>query len=137
MRNLRPILLVEDDLVDVMAVKRALADLKVQNELVHVNNGEEAVAYLRNNANERPCIVLLDLNMPRMNGAELLRIMKNDEILRSIPVIVLTTSKTERDINASFAMSAAGYMVKPVDYTDFLELIKTINSYWSLNQLPA
>ena len=137
MRNLRPIMLVEDDVVDAMAVNRALQDLEVPNELVCVNNGEEALNYLQDNGNEKPGIILLDLNMPRMNGIELLKAVKNNESLKRIPVIVLTTSSAEQDINESFAMSVAGYMVKPVDYKDFLDLIKTIDNYWTLNQLPT
>jgi CheY-like chemotaxis protein len=137
MKNSRPVLLVEDDNIDAMTVKRALKDLSEGTLLVHSNNGEEALGYLRNKVNERPCIILLDLNMPKMNGSEFLRIIKADEKLKRIPVIVLTTSREDRDVVESFEFSVAGYMVKPVDYEQFVETIRAINLYWNLSQLPT
>ena len=136
MRNSKPILLVEDDTVDVMTVKRALKDLQVTSELVSTGDGEDALAYLRGNGNAKPCVILLDLNMPKMNGTEFLRIAKADEALRKIPIIVLTTSNSEQDISKSFELGAAGYMVKSVDYRKFMETIKTIDLYWTLSKLP-
>ena len=136
MRNMKPILLVEDDSVDAMAVKRALEDLKVANQLVHTANGEEALEYLRDKGNQKPCIILLDLNMPKMNGIEFLRIVKADEELKKIPVIVLTASEDEQDIVESFKLSVAGYIVKSVDNKKFVEVIKVINLYWVLSELP-
>jgi CheY-like chemotaxis protein len=136
MRNLRPVLLVEDDSVDAMTVSRAFKDLKVLNPLVHSVNGEEALEYLRNDGNEKPCVILLDLNMPKMNGTEFLKAAKADNVLRKIPVVVLTTSKEERDIVDSFKLSVAGYIVKPVDYKKFVEAVRTIDLYWTLSQLP-
>ena len=84
--------------------------------------------------NERP--ILLDLNMPRMNGIEFLRIVKADPALRRIPVVVLTTSREEEDKLNSFDLSVAGYMLKPVDYQKFVEVVKTIDLYWTLSELP-
>ena len=136
MRNMKPILLVEDDAVDAMTVKRALEDLKVTNGLPHVANGEEALEYLRGQGNQKPCIILLDLNMPKMNGIEFLKIAKADETLKNIPVIVLTTSKTAPDVVESFQLGAAGYMIKSVDYRQFVETIRTIDLYWTLSELP-
>ena len=136
MRNSKPILLVEDDSVDVMTVKRALNDLEVAGDLIPTGDGEEALAYLRNEGNAKPRVILLDLNMPRMNGAEFLKIVKADESLKKIPVIVLTTSNSEQDIAKSFELGAAGYMVKSVDYKKFMEIIKTIDLYWTLSKLP-
>ncbi|MHC4114401.1 MAG: response regulator [Planctomycetota bacterium] len=136
MRTLKPILLVEDDEVDAMTVRRALKDLKVTNSLVHKVNGEEALDYLRNDSEEKPCVILLDLNMPKMNGIEFLKIAKNNEQLKKIPVAVLTTSKGERNIIESFEFSVAGYIVKPVDYEKFVEAIRVINLYWTLSELP-
>ncbi|MDO8206274.1 MAG: response regulator, partial [Gallionella sp.] len=86
----KPILLVEDDQVDVMTVKRALKEVKVTNPLVNLENGEEALQYLRDPDSVKPCIILLDLNMPIMNGIEFLKVMKHDTLLRRIPVVVLT-----------------------------------------------
>jgi len=137
MRNSRPILLVEDDEVDTMTVQRAFKDLKVTNELVHRINGEEALKYLRAEDSQMPCVVLLDLNMPKMNGVEFLKISKEDEKLKKIPVVVLTTSKEEHDIVESFELSVAGYIVKPVDYKRFVEAIRAIDLYWTLSELPA
>ena len=136
MRSTKPILLVEDDQVDAMTVKRALKDIKVTNRLDITNNGEEALAFLKNPENEKPGIILLDLNMPKMNGIEFLRIAKSDDDLKKIPVVVLTTSKEEQDKVSSFNLGVAGYMIKPVDYLKFVEVVKTIDLYWTLSELP-
>jgi CheY-like chemotaxis protein len=136
LRCKRTILLVEDDTVDAMTVKRALRDLNIANPLAVVGNGEEALDYLRNPANERPCIILLDLNMPRMNGIEFLRVAKESNQLRTIPVIVLTTSREDQDKIESFDLGVGGYMVKPVDYQQFVEVVRTIDLYWTLSELP-
>jgi len=137
MRNSKPILLVEDDNVDVMTVKRALKDLNIKNRLDSTANGEEALEYLKNNSNSKPCIILLDLNMPKMNGIEFLTIVKADEAFKKIPVVVLTTSNQQQDIVESFKLSVAGYIVKSVDYAEFTEAISTINLYWTLSKLPS
>lgn len=137
MRNTKPVLLVEDDSIDAMTVRRAFKDLKLSNALTHRINGEEAVAYLREPDVELPCVILLDLNMPRMNGIEFLKVIKQDDRLKSIPVIVLTTSNEECDVVESFRLCVAGYIVKPVDYKKFVEAIKTIDLYWTLSELPA
>lgn len=136
MKNMRPILLVEDDRVDAMTLKRALKDLKVTNQLVHKLNGEEALDYLQDETNEKPCVIILDLNMPKMNGMEFLKVAKADETLRRLPVVVLTTSKDEWDRFQSFDLSVAGYIIKPADYKRFLEAIRTIHLYWTLSELP-
>ena len=137
MRNTRPILLVEDDRVDAMTVRQALREIKVTNHLDVVSDGEEALAFLRDPDHVSPCIILLDLNMPRMNGIEFLRAFKADRALRRIPVVVLTTSSDERDRVNSFDLGVAGYMVKPVDYGQFVEVIRTIDLYWTLSELPS
>jgi CheY-like chemotaxis protein len=126
MRNSKPILL----------VKRAIKDLKVPNPLIHRTNGDEALQYLRQQGNDVPCVILLDLNMPKMDGIEFLKIVKADDALKKIPVIVLTSSKEESDKISSFALSVAGYMTKLSDYKKFLETVKMINSYWTLSELP-
>ncbi len=136
MRNLRPILLVEDDSVDAMTVKRAFGELKVTNELVRAINGEAALNYLKGHLDRKPCVILLDLNMPKMNGIEFLKVMKADGELRAIPVVVLTTSKDDRDKMESFKACVAGYIVKPVDYRKFVDAMKVLNLYWTLSELP-
>jgi len=132
----KPILLVEDDDVDAMTVQRSFKDLKIANKLVRRTDGEDALEYLRNPDNDEPCIILLDLNMPRMNGFEFLKIAKADERLKKIPVVVLTTSDTEEGIADSYNANASGYIVKPVDYEQFIEAMKVLNLYWTLNRLP-
>ena len=134
--NSRPILLAEDHQIDAMMVERALKDLKVTNPLVHSVNGEEALEYLRNDNNKKPCVILLDLNMPKMNGLEFLRTVKADKALKKTPVVVLTTSKEEQDIAQSFELGAAGYIVKVADYEKFVKTIETIDMYWTLSELP-
>jgi CheY-like chemotaxis protein len=137
MRNQKPILLVEDDQIDVMTTQRALRDLHVTNPLAVAPNGEEALEYLRNPEKDRPSIILLDLNMPRMNGIEFLAAAKSDRDLRNIPVVVLTTSREEQDKISTFDLGIAGYIVKPVDYLQFVEAMRTLNLYWTLSELPG
>ena len=137
MQNSKPILLVEDDSIDTMMVKRALGDLEIVNELVCAANGEEALEYLEDPAKENPCVILLDLNMPRMDGFEFLRIIKDDLELKAIPVIVLTTSREKREIGETFRLGVVGYMVKPVDYKKFLDIINIVDKYWTLSSMPV
>lgn len=136
MNNPFSILLVEDDAVDVMSVKRALRELNSAHTLNVAGNGEEALAYLRTPGHPPPGIILLDINMPRMNGLDLLKAMKEDASLRRIPAVVLTTSKEEKDRLESFNLGAAGYMVKPVEYAGFVEVVRIIQHYWNLSEMP-
>lgn len=129
------ILLVEDDAVDAMTVQRALKDLRAKDKLVIRRNGAEALEYLRTATNEKPSFILLDLNMPRMNGIEFMKTAKQDAQLRRIPVVVLTTSKAQSDRLQSFDLSASGYMVKPLDYPQFVEMVRHIRSYWTKSEL--
>lgn len=137
MNGNKPILLVEDDDVDIMTIQRALRDVKVANSLEVTHNGEEALDYLRNPHKNRPCVILLDINMPRMNGIEFLRERAAASALRSIPVVVLTSSREEQDMVQSFSLGVAGYMIKPVDYLKFVETIRVIDLYWTLSQFPS
>ncbi len=136
MKDSRPILLAEDDFVDAKTIKRAFEELKIRNKLVHVTNGEEALNYLRNSRNKKPCVILLDLNMPKMDGIEFLRAIKPDKNLKQIPAVVLTVSSQEHDIVESFNLGVAGYITKPASYEGFVEKLKTIRLYWSLSELP-
>jgi CheY-like chemotaxis protein len=129
MLSLRSILLVEDDCVDVMAVKRVFRDLHVTNELVHAENGEEALRYLQDPGHEAPCLILLDLNMPKMGGLEFLQIVKADPGLQVIPVIVVTTSGEDQDKTRSFESGAAAYVIKCTTYGEFRERMRIIESY--------
>ncbi len=137
MRNAKPILLVEDDDLDAITTKRALADLKVRNKLVHRVNGDDALEFLRDEANPKPCIILLDLNMPRMDGFEFLREIKADPALKRIPMVVLTTSDAEQNVLESYDLGVVGYIVKAIDYKQFVDTMRAISVYWNLNQLPT
>jgi CheY-like chemotaxis protein len=128
------ILLVEDDEVDAETVRRALRELKVANPLDRVPDGEDALAWLRDPTNGGPALILLDLNLPVMNGIEFLGVVKADARLRRIPVVVLTTSKLEEDRVASFDHSVAGYIIKPVDYQQFVDVVRTVLLYWTLSE---
>ena len=136
MNSNKPILLVEDDEVDIIMVERALKALKVTNSLEVALNGEEALEYLKDSEKARPCIILLDLNMPRMNGIEFLKERYLDDAIKNIPVVVLTSSEDEQDIVRSYSFCVAGYMVKPVDYKQFVETIRVIDLYWTISQFP-
>ncbi len=136
MLNTNSLLLIEDDDVDVISVKRAFRELAIPNPLVSKHNGEEALEYLNNPDSELPGIILLDLNMPRMNGLEFLKQLKSDSQLKMIPVIVLTTSANQNDIVKAFEFHAAGYMVKPIDFLEFKKIVMHIYNYWNISQLP-
>lgn len=137
-----PILLLEDDQVDVMTVERAFRRNNVTNPLFVTKNGREGLAYLQHEGEwadagkfPRPGLILLDINMPVMNGIEFLKEIKSIENLKRIPVVVLTTSKEESDRVESFNLGVAGYIVKPVDFEKFVEVVKIINLYWTLSEI--
>ena len=131
------ILLVEDDDVDVMNVRRAFEKAHITNPLFVAADGLEALEKLRSGEvpNNRR-MVLLDLNMPRMNGIEFLRELRKDPQLSAIPVVVLTTSTMDRDKFDAYQLNIAGYLVKPVTFSNFCDLIVTLNKYWALVELP-
>lgn len=131
------ILLVEDDEVDVMTVKRAFRQNHITNPLYVAHDGVEALEQLRGRKVPRHrLMILLDLNMPRLNGIEFLRELRKDPAIASIPVVVLTTSNDDRDKVEAFNMNVAGYLLKPVTFSNFCELMVTLNKYWSLVELP-
>lgn len=136
MKNTKPVLLVEDDDVSAMAVIRVFNDLRIPKIVIHLENGEEALKYLNDNALEKPDLILLDLNMPRMNGVEFLKIIKGDAILKNIPVVMFTTSDDKRDIHDCFDLNVAGYIVKPIDPELFREMIRIVVAYWSYSEVP-
>jgi CheY-like chemotaxis protein len=133
MQILKPILLVEDDVVDASTVKQALADLRVRNEVIHKNDGEEALEFLRDDRKPKPALILLDLNMPKISGIELLKLMREDVLLQHIPVVVLTVSKYEQDKLDTFNLGVQGYIIKAVDYDAFLRNTDIIIQYWAWN----
>ena len=130
------ILLVEDDQVDVMTIKRVFKELNITNPVHVCENGMEALDYLHDPQTALPGIILLDINMPKMNGIEFLQVKRDDELIKAIPVVVFTTSKEEQNKIESFKFGVAGYMVKPVDYQAFVDVIRTIHLYWTLSELP-
>jgi CheY-like chemotaxis protein len=135
------ILLVEDDAGDVLITKEALSASKVVNELHVVDNGEEAMSFLRRQDGYAdapvPDLVLLDLNLPRMDGREVLAAVKGDDDLRRIPIVVLTTSEAEEDILRSYDLHANAYVTKPVDFDRFMQVVKQIDEFFvSVVKLP-
>lgn len=131
------VLLVEDDQVDVMNVRRAFERNKIINPLYVATNGLEALGQLRDGTVPRERrLILLDLNLPKMNGIEFLEELRADPELRSISVVVLTTSDEERDKVAAYELNVAGYLLKPVQFVAFVELMATLNRYWTLVEMP-
>lgn len=134
------IMLVEDDEVDIMKIKRAFKKLGVEHPLVVANDGVEALEVLRQSKNgpieKLPKVVILDLNMPRMNGIEFLKEVRSDEMLKKLVVLVLTTSDQEEDILGAYDLNVAGYIVKPVTFENFLVAISKVEDYWQVNEMP-
>lgn len=137
MRNSKPILLVEDDRLDTVILQRALKERQISNPFVYFDDGKKGLDYLKNCQNAKPLMVFLDLNMPNFDGFDFLELVKSDNNLKKIPVIVLTTSEDDGDISKCFNLGAAAYLVKPADYGQFLKLVEVINKYWTLNRVPC
>jgi CheY-like chemotaxis protein len=131
------ILLVDDDTVDVMNVQRAFKKSDQHNALFVAHDGRQALEMLRDGTvPPRNRLILLDLNMPKMNGLEFLRALRGDPELSPTPVVVLTTSNDDRDRVQSYAHHVAGYLVKPVTSTAFVELMAALNAYWTRVEMP-
>lgn len=139
-----PILLVEDDLLDQRAVERAFEENKLSNPLYVVTTGEAAMDYLRRAGDyedpglaPRPGLILLDLNLPAMSGLEVLQAYRGNPHLATIPSVVLTTSAEQRDLVESYRLGVAGYIQKPVDFHQFVDVVRRFDLYWSLCRLPS
>ena len=136
------ILLIEDDEVDVMNVKRAFKKYKITNPLYVAGNGLEGLEMLRSQDREQPQVpesrrlILLDLNMPKMNGLEFLQELRKDDNLKRTPVIVLTTSDEDKDRMEAYNLNVAGYILKPVTFNNFAEVMVALNKYWTLCEMP-
>lgn len=133
------ILHVEDDAVDAMVMERALKKCDISYTLYQARNGLEALDMLRGtNGKEKiqptPKIILLDLNMPKMNGIEFLRELRADQVLRSISVFIMTTSSDERDRSDAFDLNVAGYMIKPISLENYTNIVATLNNFWKLTE---
>lgn len=128
------ILLIEDDAIEIMKFNRVLSTLGLNHKIIEANNGEEALEILKVK-DIVPDIIILDLNMPKINGIEFLKILKQDEYLRYIPAIILTTSNNHKDVLECYKIGIAGYVLKPLKYEDYLDKIKKTLEYWSSNEL--
>jgi CheY-like chemotaxis protein len=142
--NVQPIdiLLVEDSPSDVLLTREALRDARIANDLSVARDGEEAMAYLRQEGEHagkrRPDLVILDLNLPRKDGREVLRDIKGDESLRRIPVVVLTTSSSDRDIGDCYDSHANCFLTKPIDFEEFIDVVRSMEHFWiSVVRLPS
>lgn len=128
------VLLLEDDQIEVMKLKRAIKKLGMHHELVEAKNGEDALEILKDSLN-LPDIIFLDLNMPKINGLEFLKILKSDPILRYLPTVILTTSNNRNDVLTCYEIGVAGYILKPLKYDDYVNKIDKTLSYWAENEL--
>lgn len=128
------ILLIEDDAIEVMKFHRVLKMLEHNHKVEEANNGEEALVLLKEKE-IIPDIIVLDLNMPKINGIEFLGILKKDEVLKYIPAIILTTSNNHRDVLECYKIGIAGYLIKPLKYEEYVDRIKRLIEYWSTNEL--
>src|SRR5882724_6504435 len=129
LRDSQPILIVEDSADDFEAAKRAFGKANLRNPIKHAASGEEALAYLRSDGSAKPGIILLDLNMPGLDGRKTLEIIKRSPELKKIPVVVLTTSDDERDVSGCYEMGANTYIQKPVDFDGLISAIKQLKEY--------
>jgi len=135
------ILLVEDSPSDVLLTREALRDARIANDLSVARDGEDAMDYLRQQGAHadkgRPDIVILDLNLPRMDGREVLREIKSDESLRRIPVVVLTTSSSDQDVGECYDSHANCFLTKPIDFEEFIDVVRSMEHFWiSVVRLP-
>lgn len=128
------VFLVEDDAIEVMKLKRAIKKLQLAHELIEAKNGEEALSLLRDN-DILPDIIFLDLNMPKINGIEFLKIIKEDDVLKYIPTVILTTSNNRKDVLTCYQIGIAGYIIKPLKYEHYVNKIAAALEYWSMNEL--
>jgi two-component system, response regulator len=142
MSELRVILLAEDSPQDAEMTLTALSEHKLSNEIVTVSDGEQALDYLyargpfSGRAPGNPVLVLLDLKMPKVDGLEVLRTIKQDEQLRRIPVVMLTSSGEEQDVVRSYELGINAYVIKPVDFHRFIEAVKNLGTFWILHNEP-
>ncbi|MEZ7500211.1 response regulator [Flavobacterium sp. Arc3] len=128
------ILLIEDDAIEVMKFNRVLSSMDLKHKIIEANNGEEALTILK--VKEIiPDIIILDLNMPKINGIEFLGILKEDDYLKYIPSVILTTSNNRVDVMECYRIGIAGYLLKPLKYDDYVDRIKKLIEYWSCNEL--
>jgi CheY-like chemotaxis protein len=143
MTDLRTILLVEDDPKDIELTLEALSEHNLANRVIVAKDGVEAMEYLRYEGKyklrnpEQPAVILLDIKMPRMDGIEVLRAIRSDDKLKKLPVVMLTSSREGPDLKKCYEIGANAYVVKPVDFKDFIEAVKQLGVFWAvINELP-
>ncbi|WP_421497934.1 response regulator [Flavobacterium columnare] len=134
MKKLLNILLLEDDKIEVMKFNRVINSLNLVHKVIEANNGVEALDILKNK-DILPDIIVLDLNMPKLNGIEFLKILKEDERLKYIPSIILSTSSNHKDLLECYKIGIAGYIIKPLKYDEYVEKVQSLFQYWSRNEL--
>ncbi|AEW86488.1 response regulator [Flavobacterium columnare] len=134
MKKLLNILLLEDDKIEVMKFNRVINSLNLVHKVIEANNGVEALDILKNK-DILPDIIVLDLNMPKLNGIEFLKILKEDERLKYIPSIILSTSSNHKDLLECYKIGIAGYIIKPLKYDEYVEKVQSLFEYWSRNEL--
>ena len=128
------ILLIEDDAIEVMKFYRVLKKLEFNHQIIEATNGEQALDIL-NKKEIVPDIIILDLNMPKLNGIEFLNILKTDDALKFIPAIMLTTSNNHKDVMECYKIGIAGYILKPLKYEEYVDRIAKLLTYWSINEI--
>ena len=142
MQTMKRILLVEDSMQDAELVIEALGECKITNSIVHLRDGAEALDYLHRRGpfaqreNDLPAVVMLDLKMPKVDGLEVLQKMKSDPVLKVVPVVIMTSSREERDLHESYRSGVNAYVVKPVQFHEFVEAIKHLGLFWALLNEP-
>jgi CheY-like chemotaxis protein len=134
MKNQLNVLLVEDNLIEVMKMRRTVSLLDLKHNIIVANNGEDALQNLEDKS-KFPDLILLDLNMPKVGGIEFLAILKNNDDIKHIPTVILTTSDNQKDLEECYRLGVSGYVLKPLKYDDYVEKIKNVLSYWSMNEL--
>lgn len=144
MNKLKPILLVEDDPKDAELTIMALSDHNLSNRVTHVKDGVEALEFLRyegkyaDREKELPAVILLDIKMPRMDGIEVLQTIRKDEALMAIPIVMLSSSREDPDLEKCYALGVNAYVVKPVDFKEFIDSVKNIGIFWAIiNETPS
>jgi len=132
--NALKVLMIDDDTIEIMKLNRTVSSMNLDHQITDAKNGEQALNILKQK-DGLPDIILLDLNMPKINGIEFLTILKAKESLMHIPIVIVTTSSNNKDLLQCYKLGIAGYIIKPLKYKDYVNKIKKVLDYWSVNQL--
>ena len=134
MAKILDVLLIEDNMIEIMKMNRTVSLLELKHNITEAKTAEEALVILETKKN-LPDLILLDLNMPKINGIEFLSILKNNDDLKHIPTVILTTSDNQKDLEECYRIGVSGYILKPLKHEDYVNKIETVLSYWSINEL--